>query len=246
MLTMTLRRLEMNENQKRSGSGCLRRLAVAVTACGAVAAPIAFAHPLSNLILVPPADLPELAQQSGEAMLLQGRLDGRTLLYIEQSQGAGIAVFDVTDPGHVKAEGATYLDAPGPFDFVIPLRRDSELIRFRQDQGEAVLDLHKVWFPSLKRVQALTFQGPITRLGDDGFIATNKVDSISPPTLDYQVVDTANLQSLNLVFDVKRVREALTDNSTGTTFLLTENGLYLIRRPAVEMEKRNRELESTG
>jgi hypothetical protein len=84
----------MNGNQERSGSGRLHRLVIAVIACGAVAAPVAFAHPLGNLILVPPKDLPELAQQSGEAMLLQERLDGRPLLYIEQSQGAGIAVLD--------------------------------------------------------------------------------------------------------------------------------------------------------
>jgi hypothetical protein len=236
----------MNGNQQRSGSGRLRRLMIAVIACGAVAAPAAFAHPLGNLVLVPPKDLPELAQQSGEAMLLQPRPDGRTLLYIEQSQGADIAVLDVTDPGHVKGEGAVHLGAPGPFDFVLPLKRDSQLIKFRQNQTEAVLDLHKVWSPSLQTVQGLTFQGSITRLGDDGFITTNKMDSIAPPALDYQVVDTATLQNLNLAFDVKHVREQVTDSSTGATFLLAENGLYVIRRPAVEMDKRNRELESAG
>jgi hypothetical protein len=243
---MTLRRLEINENQESSRTRRLHRLVIAGIACGAVAAAVAFAHPLGNLIPVPPKDLPELAQQSGEAMLLQQRPDGRTLLYIEQSQGAGIAVLDVTDRGHVKGEGAVHLGAPGPFDFVFPLKRDSELIKFRQNQAEAVLDLHKVWSPSLQTVQGLTFQGPITRLGDDGFIATNKMDSIAPPSVDYQVVDTATLQNLTLAFDVQHVREQVTDGSTGATFLLAENGLYVIRRPAVEMEKKNRELESTG
>jgi len=236
----------MNDNRRRSRTGRLHQLVIAVTACGAVAAPVAFAHPSGNLILVPPKDLPELAQQSGEAMLLQERLDGRTLLYIEQSQGAGIAVLDVTDPGHVKGEAAVPLGAPGAFDFVMPLRRDGELIKFRQNQGEAVLDLHQVRFPSLKTVPGLTFQGPITRLGDDGFIAADKVDSIAPPAADYQVVDTATLQNLNLAFDVKQVRVQVTDSATGATFLLAENGLYVIRRPAVEMEKKNHELQSAG
>ena len=227
-------------------SVCLRRLAVAVAACGAVASPAAFAQPLSKIVLVPPTELPDLARQSGEAMLLQRRSGGSTLLYIEQNQGASIAVFDVTDPGHIRSEGAVRLDAPGPFDFVFSLGHDGELVRFRQDQGEAVLDLHKVKVPSLKRVQGLTFQGAITRLGGDGFIVANQGELLAQPTRDYQLVDTGDSQSLSRVLDVKQVRQELTDASTGATFLLTQNGLYLIRRPAVEMEKVNRELESAG
>jgi hypothetical protein len=42
---------------------------------------------------------------------------------------------------------------------------------------------------------------------------------------------------------VKQVREQVTNAGTGTTFLLTENGLFLIRRPAVESDKRRREQE---
>jgi hypothetical protein len=63
------------------------------------------------------------------------------------------------------------------------------------------------------------------------------------PAQDYQVVETANAQHLRVAFDVKQVREEVTNASTGTTFLLTENGLFLIRRPAVESEKRRREQE---
>ncbi|MGA2838860.1 MAG: hypothetical protein ABSG18_01585 [Steroidobacteraceae bacterium] len=42
---------------------------------------------------------------------------------------------------------------------------------------------------------------------------------------------------------MKQVREEVTNAGTGTTFLLTENGLYLIRRPAVEWDKWWRERE---
>jgi hypothetical protein len=236
----------MNRLSIREASVCLRHLAVAVAACGAVASSTAFAQPLSKIVLVPPTQLPDLARESGEAMLLQKRSGGSTLLYIEQNQGASIAVFDVSDPGHIRSEGAVHLDAPGPFDFVFPLGHDGELVRFRQDQGEAVLDLHKVKVPSLKWFQGLSFQGAITRLGEDGFIVASLGDASAQPTRDYQVVDTADSQSLGRVIDVKQVRQDLTDASTGATFLLTVNGLYLIRRPAVEMEKMNRELESAG
>jgi hypothetical protein len=56
------------------------------------------------------------------------------------------------------------------------------------------------------------------------------------------VVESANSQELNRVVDVKRVREEVANDVTGTTFLLTEGGLYLIRRPGVEMVKKFREL----
>ena len=49
-------------------SGCLRRVAIAIVTSGLVAAPAAYARASSNIILVPPTDLPELARQSGDAM----------------------------------------------------------------------------------------------------------------------------------------------------------------------------------
>jgi hypothetical protein len=185
---------------------------------------------------VPPTDLPELARQDGDAMPLHETSDGRTLLLIEQNQGARLATFDVTDPVHIKGEGSVQLDASGPFDFVAPLGKQTELIRFWQGHEDAVLDLHKEKVPSLKAVQGLTLQGPITRLGNDGFTVTSQAPQMQSAR-DVQVVETANTQDLSHVFDVKQVREEVTNAGTGTTYLLTENGLFLIRRPAVEWDK---------
>ena len=80
-------------------------------------------------------------------------------------------------------------------------------------------------------------------LGDDGFTVSSQIAEDMRPTQDYQVVDTAKSRDLTRVFDVKQVREELTKNDTGTTFLLTEGGLYLIRRPAVETDKKLRDLD---
>jgi hypothetical protein len=194
-------------------------------------------HPSNKIIVVRPADLPELARVPGQAMLLHETGDGRTLLYVEQNHGARLAIFDVTDPARVKQQSAARLDAPGSFDFVSSLGDYAELIRFRNGQGEAVLDLHKVTLPTIKMVPGLKFQGPTQRLGDDGFIISNQASVQSEAnTLDYQVVGTANTREPNPVYDVKQVREELTNEETGTTFLLAADGLYLIRRPAVEAE----------
>jgi hypothetical protein len=211
----------------------VRQIAIAIAASGVVAATAVHANPPSNIVLVPPTDLPELARQSGDAMLLHETSDGRTLLYIEQNRGARLATFDVTDPVHIKGEGSVQLDATGPFDFVSPLGKQAELIRFRQGHEDAALDLRKERVPNLGAVQALTLQGPITHLGNDGFTVTGQVPQMP----------SANTQDLSRVFDVKQVREEVTNAGTGTTFLLTENGLFLIRRLAVEWDKRRRERE---
>jgi hypothetical protein len=207
----------MKENVKRTLT-YLRRVAIA-TVTSAMAAGIALAAPSSNLIVVPPTKLPASARQSGEAMLLHETIDGTTLLYIEQSQGSRLAVFDVTDPVHIKDEGSVELDTLGPFDFVSSLGSRAELIQFRQDQGNAVLNLRKAKVPVLETPQGLTLKG-----------AAMPLDQV-------QVVNTANSPELNRVLNAKGVREEVTKYDTGTTFLLTDDGLIVIRRPVKEMEK---------
>ena len=77
----------MKRNMNRGFSKSLRRVAIAIVVIGSVAAPAAYAKPANNLIVVPPTDLPEVARQAGEAMLLHETRDGRALLYIEHDQG---------------------------------------------------------------------------------------------------------------------------------------------------------------
>lgn len=235
----------MKQNGHSKFSKGLRRVAIAIVASGAVAAPAVYAM-ASNIVLVPPTALPESARQTGEAMLLYETVDGRTLLYIEHNQGSELAILDVTDPGHVRAGGSVKLDVTGPFDFVSTLGDRAELVRYRQGQVDAVLDLHAAQAPTLRTVQGLSLHGPAMPLGDDGFMVTNQAGATVPSTRDYQIVNTANSQELYRVFDVKQVREEVTRKETGTTFLLTDGGLYLIRRPAVEMYKNQRDQDYAG
>jgi len=232
--------IAMQSNAGVKGSKRPRQIALAMLA-SAVAATLAQAHTPDKIVLVPPTDLPALAQQSGDAMFLHDTIDGRTLLYIEQNRGSRLTTLDVTDPLHIKTKSSVPLDSSEPFDFVAALGSKAELIQFRQNHQNGVLDLHKENAPHLKVIQAMTLQGRVTPLGTDGFVVNGQATEM-PAALDYQVIETAS-QTLNRVFDVKQVREEVTNSSTGTTFFLTENGLYLIRRPAVESEKRRRDQE---
>jgi hypothetical protein len=186
----------------------LRRAAMAALASGAVAS----------------TTLPALAQQTGEAMLLYDRLDGRPLLNVEQNQGTRLASFDVTDPVHIKGQGSVQLSASGPFDFISPLGNQTELVRFRQGQ-DAVLDLPRLRDPPLKTVPALALQ-------DSAFTVAGEAND-APPARSYPV-DTLTAYELSRIFDVKQVRAELTKGDTGSPFMLTDSGLYAIRRPGVE------------
>jgi hypothetical protein len=237
----------MKEYPKQMLSKYLRRVAIATVISG-MAASIALAVPSSNLVLVPPTKLPASARQSGEAMLLHEMIDGTTLLYIGQNQGSRLAIFDVTDPAHINGVGSVEVDAPGPFDFVSSLGSRAELIRFRKSQGNAVLDLHRPKVPVLRTPQGLTLKGAAMPPGDDGLAVSSRVVADSQVTRDYQVqvINTANSSELNRVPNVKGVREELTNSDTGTTFLLTDDGLFLIRRPVNETEKTLRALDYTN
>src|ERR1700733_11727675 len=175
----------MKETLNRRSSKFVRRALVAIVATGPLAPPAAYSRISNNLVVVPPTDLPELAQETGEAMLLHDTIDGRALLYIEQNHGAQLAIFDVTDPAHVKGEGSAQIDAPGPFDFVSTLGDRAEVVRFRQGQGSAVLDLHKVRVPTLTKLQGLTSQGATVDLGNDGFIVSSGADSDARSARDF-------------------------------------------------------------
>jgi hypothetical protein len=176
-------------------------------------------------------------------MFLHDSADGRTLLYVEQSQGTRLAIFDVTNPARIKAAGAVQLDAPGPFDFVSTFGNQAEVVRFRGDKGDAVLDFNKANAPTLKTAQRLTLQGTTTPLIEDGTAARSQVDPNMRPYQDYQIVETESLEEFKGVVDERQIREQVTKRDTGTTFLLTETGLYVIRRPIAERDKERREYD---
>jgi hypothetical protein len=66
-----------------------------------------------------------------------------------------------------------------------------------------------------------------------GFTVTSPTID-APPALYFGAIDTVLSYELNRLFDVKQVRAQMTRSDTGSTFMLTDNGSYVIRRPAVE------------
>jgi hypothetical protein len=223
----------------------IRRNALAIVVGGILAVTSVHAEVSKSVVLVGPTDLPEAARLPGDAMFLYDAKDGRTVLYVEQKRGAQLAAFDVTDPSHVKSQGVVRLDAAGPFDFVSSLGSQREIIRYRQDQTVAVLDFHRATSPSLTQLSAPNWQGPIFSVGANGLMANRNAEAArevsAPENLEnYKFFDATRLNS-DAAFSVKQVRATVANQDTGTTFLATGEGLYLVRQLAAESAKKRRD-----
>lgn len=97
---------------------------VALIAKAAVAAGTVYASTPNPVVMVPPADLPALAWQTGDATLVKGSIDGGLMLYIEQNPGVRLITFDVTDPPSIKGNGSVSFRASKAFDLVASLALD--------------------------------------------------------------------------------------------------------------------------
>ena len=212
----------------------MTRLTLASILLGLSLAASSYANPSNEIVLVPPSNLPALARQSGEAMFLHDAKDGRVFLYVEQREGAQLAIFDVTDPTNVRGEGSVQLGSSGPFDFVADLGKRGELVRFRGGQGEAVLDLRSI--PVLVKVKGLDTKNSTILLSDYASRLTGQAFNsvVGQNVRDYKIFQSGESPSDDRVIEVRQVRQETTNSDTGTTFLLAENGLYMIRRPALE------------
>ncbi|MGA2419018.1 MAG: hypothetical protein ABSG69_02965 [Candidatus Acidiferrum sp.] len=236
------------KNVDSNFSKAVRWVVVAMMGAGIAAVPGVYAKPKpkamtapdgSKIVLVSPASLPELARQNGEAMLLHETGDGRTFLYIEQNHGARLAIFDVSDPSDIQGEGMVQLDAQGAFDFASSVGEHAVLVRFREGQREAVLDLHKVKAPAIGKVRELKSQDERVRQENGGGMMAAAIPARSTEnnkTREAGYVPASNSLSAKGVVDVGEVRAEITNYDAGTTFLLTAEGLYVVRRPDVERE----------
>lgn len=225
----------------------LRALAIALIAVGAIAMPAAHAASKDDIVIVPPSRLPASAQRSGEGMFIHEATDGRTLLYIEQATGAGLAILDVTDPGHVKAEGIVSLDAPEAFDVTGTLGAGAALVQFRRTRTYAVLDLRDTERPHLKSIDGHPLQGSTGQSGAQGPAGARAVDAPSAPNQPASETarfDVASVFGLAPDYPVNGVRGRITIDATGTTFLLSDDGLYVVRRLSAEFANERRQISA--
>lgn len=229
----------------------IRQFAAAAFTLAIAALPLASHAELRSksgeIVVMEPQNLPEAAQIGGNSFFLHSTDSGKFYLYVEQQSGARLAVFDVTDPAHVKTISVTPLEVAGPFDFVRSLDGSAELVRFRDGKGVAVLDLHKAGHPTMHMVSSLMDPGQTQPLGETGFLAVNEpYNYVRAVPRDFQVVDISTPDSPALLTTVKQVKHQVSNNDMGTTFLLGSEGLTVVRRISVENDYNTHQQQMSG
>jgi hypothetical protein len=138
------------------------------------------------------------------------------------------------------------LAAEGAFDFVRPLGEHAELVYFRDSQKEAVLDLRKAKRPALRMISTVTDLGQAESLGESGLLVTDQPRNyVSAVARDYQVINVTPSDPVQLAA-VKDVRHRVTNDETGTTFLLSSNGLTVVRRLRIENDHKINQMQTEG
>ena len=199
-----------------------------------------------DLVVMEAHDLPEQAQVAGNSLFLHSDNAGSTYLYVEQQQGGRLSVFDVTNPARIKLVVSKALAEDGAFDFVRPLGNNAELVYFRNGQREAVLDLRKAARPVFRVIPMATDFGSAEDLGKSGLLVTSQAHAYVPAVArDYQVIDIAASAPTQLA-TVKDVKHRVTNDDTGTTFLLGANGLTVVRRLSAEYDYQVRQIQMRG
>jgi hypothetical protein len=188
-----------------------------------------------SIVVDSPMDLTELAQRSSEAMFLYSTGSGQTFLYLEQDQGKSLAILDVTNPASIKDVGRSSLGASSAYDFVQSIDDSVALIRYRDRSGFAIINFKKYRQPVLTPTPELLGQAAVRLVGQGALLLTSSNDlHVSDQDRQCAVIDISDPLKPTSVVVIHGVKQQLERRETGTTFLLSQDGLTVIRRPSVE------------
>jgi hypothetical protein len=213
-------------------------LATALLAATSISANAAVRPQSKTIIVESPAQVPGLAQNGAEAMYLYDTNDGRAVLYIEATGGRALSTIDVTDPANIQMIDQTPLAAVSAFDFVEEVGDNAVLIRYRNGSGIALLSLRQIKHPTIIEQPAFAQAGVSETLGQTGLLLTSA--EVPAHALNvaqtFEVVDTTNPSRPGLLASVSAVKERLSNEDTGTLFLLNNDGVTVVRQLPVEEE----------
>jgi hypothetical protein len=186
--------------------------------------------------LKPKLVVEELAPQTtSQDLLLHADDNGSAYLYVEQQQGALLAVFDVTDAAHIKLTASVPTEGHGAYDFVTPVGNTAELVSFRDGSGTALVDLRKPKAPRLSITTPNT-AGIIETLGSSGYLSSSIPQSqpVSPPQRAVQLVESS--RHPRVLTSLTSVSRQVERPATGTVFLLADGKVTVIRRLDAERQ----------
>lgn len=175
---------------------------------------------LPEVLVMRPAELPPAAQIPGQAMYLRGVGFSR-YLYIEQEDGKRLTVLDVSRPAHIKTLAEVELNSPR-FEFLQAVSDKLVLVLITGPTASmrlGVLDLQHPQKPALRT------------LGDAGFVPAPG-EASEPKKQPAPGIE------------IRDIRQEVTDKELGSCFVLSADGLWIIRHPAREKEFEMKEFQS--
>jgi len=208
-------------------------LAVGILALATVSAEAATK---GKIVTQSPSNTPALAQENSDAMYLRELPTGVVVLYVEANNGRTLDVLDVTDPANTRRVAQVSLPAHSAFDFALPTN-DGVMVRFRDGSGEGFLNLAKFKQPTLLTSPDLNVLGTAEKFDDAIVLTTAKgavVDSPEDPT--YRVYDDTSASGPTLKATVTDVFQEIERKTTGTLYLLSKNGVTIVRQPRIEQQ----------
>ena len=195
------------------------------------------------IVVETPADLPELAQGRSEAMYLHRTDAAQAILYLERDQGKKLAFLDVTNPANIKAVGQVSFNTPSAYDFVQDLAESAVLIRYRNHSGFAVISFKNYKQPVLKNEPDYLHPARVQPDGSGGLLLVSGASGTSAPAREpeYEVLNISNPSNPTPLATISGVIQRLDRPSTGTVFLLNDQGLTIVRCLAAEQEHKTEE-----
>ncbi len=209
------------------------------------AAALAFTKP--TLTIAKLATQSAIAQNPSQDLLLRADGNGSIYLYVEQQQGALLAIFNVTNPEDMKLVASTSTKAHGAYDFVAPVK-DGELVSFRDGSGTALLDLHKPKAPRLAvsakpvayavcpTCSSLMVSGPQRQ--DQSQSELQMDPSIQPRNVQF-VSSGRHPRVLASLSNVTRLADR---TETGTVFLLADGKVNVVRSHSAELQYEDQQI----
>jgi hypothetical protein len=221
---------EMKPHTKKSLYKHIRTLLLILTSLSAYPS---WARPYSDqIVIVPSSKLPKATQRPSVAMFLHYASCDASYLYLEQENGKRLEIIDITDPSRIRFKSDVILDSSVPFDFVQPLGRHTELIHYHDASGFAVLNLQNPKLPKLQSVDTKNIGTQIEPAIVQPSMPSTKLSLQNPVNAqDYLLIDTNRSEKLTTI---KAVRQQITDEPSGATYLLGQDGLTVLRNPKME------------
>jgi hypothetical protein len=174
-------------------------------------------------------------QTTSQDLLLRADGNGSAYLYAEQQQGALLAVFDVTDPAHIKLAASVPTEAHGAYDFVAPIGNTAELVSFRDGSGTALVDLRKPKAPRLSAISS-NAAGVVEPLGSAGYL-TSSIPQVQPVTAQPRTVELVeSSRHPRVLTSLTSVTRQVERPATGTVFLLADGKVTVVRRLDAERQ----------